>query len=77
MADNPKKRQRHDSGATRVYGGCSQWMQLRSHPGPNFHILHLMVKEEKSGFKTHVEEEAEDDMVNVNTQVSSNMELPF
>lgn len=36
-----------------------------------------MVRQGKSGFKARVEEEAEDDMVNVNTQVSSNMELPF
>lgn len=35
-----------------------------------------MVREEKLDFK-HVLEEAEDEMVNVNTQVSSSMEAPF
>lgn len=35
-----------------------------------------MVREEKVDFKAHAREEAEDDMVNVNTQVSSSMELP-
>ncbi|XP_028265774.1 hepatocyte nuclear factor 4-alpha isoform X1 [Parambassis ranga] len=36
-----------------------------------------MVREDKSGFKTHAGEGTEDDMVNVNTQVASSMELPF
>lgn len=47
------------------------------HPAPDFHILHLMVRGENSGFKTYAREEGEDDMVNVNSQVSSSMELPF
>lgn len=33
--------------------------------------------EEKPGFKPRLWEEEEDDMVNVNAQVSSSMELPF
>lgn len=36
-----------------------------------------MVREKKVDFKAHAREEAAGDMVNVNTQVSSSMELPF
>lgn len=48
------------------------------HPAPNFHILHLMVREErKVDLKHMLEREQEDEMVNVSTQVTSSMELPF